>query len=96
MFSRLKRFVSVFLFALLIVIFVFALTLFSPAIKRSREVEQKLEQQQMILENKKNIQIALLREVHDLERNPTAAEKVARERFGLCKEGEIVIKYDRE
>ena len=95
MFSRLKRVVSVFLFILLIIIFVFALTLFSPAIKRTRDVEQKLEQQQMILENKKNVRISLLREVHDLERNPIAAEKVARERFGMCKEGEIVIKYDR-
>ena len=84
MFSRLKRVVTIFLFVLLIVIFVFALTLFSPAMKRTHEVEQK-----------KTERIALLREVHDLERNPTAAEKVARERFGMCKDGEIVIKYDR-
>lgn len=95
MFSRLKRVVTIFLFVLLIVIFVFALTLFSPAMKRTHEVEQKLEEQQMILEQKKTERIALLREVHDLERNPTAAEKVARERFGMCKDGEIVIKYDR-
>lgn len=95
MFSRLKRVVSIFLFVLLIVIFVFALTLFSPAMKRAHEVEQKLEEQQLVLENKKAVRIALLREVHDLERDPTAAEKVARERFGMCKDGEIVIKYDR-
>lgn len=95
MFSKLKSVISGFLYILLFVIFIFALTMVSPAIKRSRAEEQKLEKQQIILESRKTARTALLREVHDLERTPTAAEKVARERFNMCKEGEIVIKYDR-
>ena len=95
MFSKLKSVVSIFLSILLFLIFVFALTLFSPAMKRTHEVEQKLEEQKRILEKRENARTALLREVHDLERNPAAIEKVAREQFNMCKEGEIIIRYDR-
>ena len=95
MFSKLKSVVSGFLYILLFVILIFALTLFSPAMKRTHDVEKKLEERQNILEKKKAVRTALLREVHDLERDPAAVEKIARERFNMCKEGEIVIKYDR-
>ena len=95
MFSKLKSVISAFLYILLFLIFVFALTLFSPAMKRTHEVEQKLEKQQLILEKRKAVRTALLREVHALERDPVASEKVARERFNMCKDGEIIIKYDR-
>lgn len=95
MFSKLRSVVSAFLTILLFLILVFALTLFSPAMKRAYDVEQKLDEQKTILEKRKSARTALLREVHDLERNPAAIEKVARERFNMCKEGEIIIKYDR-
>ena len=95
MFSKLRKVLSVFLYILLFLIFVFALTLFSPAMKRTHEVEQKLEEQKAVLDKRKTTRTALLREVHDLERNPEAIERVARERFNMCKEGEIIIKYDR-
>ena len=95
MFSKLKSVISIFFTILLFLIFVFALTLFSPAMKRTHEVEAKLEEQKMILDKLKTTRTALLREVHDLERDPQAIEKVARERFNMCKEGEIIIRYDR-
>ena len=95
MFSKLRKVLSVFLYILLFLIFVFALTLFSPAMKRIYEVEQKLDERKAVLEKRKAVRIALLREVHDLERNPEAIERIARERFNMCKEGEIIIRYDR-
>ncbi|MBQ9771986.1 MAG: septum formation initiator family protein [Lentisphaeria bacterium] len=95
MFSKLRKVLSVFLYILLFLIFVFALTLFSPAMKRTHEVEQKLDERKAVLEKRKAVRIALLREVHDLERNPEAIERIARERFNMCKEGEIIIRYDR-
>ena len=63
--------------------------------KECSSVEAKLEEQKMILDKRKTTRTALLREVHDLERDSAAIEKVARERFNMCKEGEIIIKYDR-
>ena len=95
MFSKLRKVLSVFLYIMLFLIFVFALTLFSPAMKRTHDVEQKLSEQKALLEKRKTARTALLREVHDLERNPEAIERVARERFNMCKDGEIIIKYDR-
>ncbi|MBE6367644.1 MAG: septum formation initiator family protein [Lentisphaerae bacterium] len=38
---------------------------------------------------------ALQKEVAALERSPEAIEKVARENFRLCKEGEVVMYYKR-
>ena len=95
MFSKLKKVLSVFLYIMLFLIFVFTLTLFGPAMKRTHDVEQKLSEQNALLEKRKTTRTALLREVHDLERNPEAIERVARERFNMCKDGEIIIKYDR-
>ncbi|MFA7230258.1 MAG: septum formation initiator family protein [Victivallaceae bacterium] len=37
--------------------------------------------------------IRLNREVYKLEHSPDAVEKVAREKFGLCREGETVMRY---
>ena len=95
MFSKLKKVISAFLYIIMGLILIFALTMFSPAMKRTREIEMELEKQKLILESRKNTRTALLREVHDLERSPEAIEKIARERFNMCKDGEIVIKYDR-
>ena len=41
-----------------------------------------------------NESVVLNREVHDLEHKPAAAEKVAREKYNLCREGEIILKYE--
>lgn len=39
--------------------------------------------------------IQLHKEVNDLETKPEAVEKVAREKFKLCREGELVLRYGR-
>ena len=36
---------------------------------------------------------SLQQEVHDLEHTPSAVEKVAREKFHYCREGELVYIY---
>ena len=46
------------------------------------------------LQMKINESVTLNREVHDLEHKPSAAEKVAREKYNLCKEGEIILQYE--
>ena len=40
--------------------------------------------------------IDLNRDVHSLKHSSSAVEKVAREKFGLCKPGETVIRYKVE
>jgi cell division protein FtsL len=39
--------------------------------------------------------VRLNKEVYALENSPVAVEKVAREKFGLCAEGESVMRYDK-
>ncbi len=38
---------------------------------------------------------ALQREVAALQRSPKAVEKIAREKFRLCKEGEVIMYYKK-
>ena len=47
-------------------------------------------------DRKRAIRDSLQKEVSDLERSPVAIEKVARETFRLCREGEVIIYYDQE
>jgi cell division protein FtsB len=37
--------------------------------------------------------LQLNKEVNDIENEPKAVEKVAREKFGFCKENEVILKY---
>ncbi|MGN0849596.1 MAG: septum formation initiator family protein, partial [Victivallaceae bacterium] len=45
-------------------------------------------------ESKQAISNELANEVHQLQTSPEAVEKVAREKFNLCKEGETVLHYE--
>ncbi len=45
------------------------------------------------LADKQAVSAELNREVGALQTSPDAVEKVAREKFGLCREGETVYKY---
>ncbi len=47
------------------------------------------------LANKQMVGAELNRDVGALQTSPGAVEKVAREKFGLCREGETVYKYSQ-
>jgi cell division protein FtsB len=52
-------------------------------------------QVQQEAERKRAIRDSLQREVAELERSPLAIEKVARKDFRFCREGEVVIYYEK-
>lgn len=63
-----------------------------------REYTRQLEfysQVQAEADRKRAIRDELQKEVSALERSPLAVERVARETFRLCREGEVVIYYDK-
>jgi len=91
---KIQQAFSIILYILLFVIFVFSVTLFWPAYKRYSDIKNDLAALNHELRLKINESVMLNREVHDLEHKPAAAEKVAREKYNLCKEGEIILKYD--
>jgi len=86
---------SIFLYLLLGVIFVFSLALVYPVYKNYAKQRDNVAALNEELDEKVAECMALAREVHDLERLPSAAEKVARDKYNLCREGELVIKYDK-
>ena len=76
-------------------ILVFSLIFVWPAYKKYSKLRDFVAELNEELNAKSAECIALNREVHDLEHRPSAAEKVAREKFNLCREGELVLKYDK-
>lgn len=65
-----------------------------PAYNRSSALRQDLSKLNHELQEKIDESVSLNREVHDLEHSPAAAEKVAREKYNLCKENELILKYE--
>ena len=46
------------------------------------------------LRKKNNECLELNQNIYDLKTNPNAVEKVAREKFRLCKENEVILTYE--
>ena len=90
-----QKALSYLLIFLLIVIFGFSVAMVHPVYSNYRKMEKYVEAKKREYNELREEKLTLLSEVHDLEQDPEAIEKVARERFNMCKEGEIIIKYDR-
>ena len=71
-----------------------AAALIFPLYKQHAEDTHELAKYRKIEESKQAISNELANEVHQLQTSPEAVEKVAREKFNLCKEGETVLHYE--
>ena len=78
-------------FVLLILLCV---AMIAPARKEYVKQLKLYEQIQSEVERKRAERDALQKEVTDLESSPAAIEKVARETFHYCREGEIIIYHE--
>ena len=92
--TKVQKAVSILLFVLLLLIFGLSLHFVWPAYNRSSALRQDLSKLNHELQEKIDESVSLNREVHDLEHSPAAAEKVAREKYNLCKENELILKYE--
>ncbi len=92
--GKIQKVFTGFLFILLLAIFIFSLSLAWPVFKRYNAIQEEFRRTQLELDRKISESVALNREVHDLEHNTAAIEKVAREKYKLCKEGELILKYE--
>ena len=90
--TKVQKAVSILLFVLLLLIFGLSLHFVWPAY--SNALQQDLSKLNHELQEKIDESVSLNREVHDLEHSPAAAEKVAREKYNLCKENELILKYE--
>ena len=91
-----RRIITVFLYVVIGTALIAALIFVYPVYMKSREKEEELARQRAVLKNKSAECLKRKKEVNDLRDSPEAVEKVAREKFGLCKEDETVLKYKEE
>jgi cell division protein FtsL len=82
-------------FLLIIIIIVVTVVLVLPAFSKYKKMEQEIDDLEKKLAEKNAECIQLNREVLGLKNSPKAVEKVAREKFHLCKPGETVYKYKK-
>ncbi len=70
-----------------------AIALLLPVMRELQKKKSELNQLNTELNEKREESARLNTEVADLKHSPAAVEKVAREKFGLVREGERVMKY---
>ena len=88
-----QKALSYLLIFLLIVIFGFSVAMVHPVYSNYRKMEKYVEAKKREYNELREEKLTLLSEVHDLEHNTAAAEKVAREKFNLGREGEQILIY---
>ena len=64
-----------------------------PAYRKYKRTEQDVETLRADLDRVKSEYLTLQQEVHDLQHNASAIEKVAREQYHLSREGEVIYIY---
>lgn len=80
---------------LVILLLVAAAALLFPRYRELRKAESERLAAKQLEERKKQRIVELRQENEELKNSPDAVEKVAREKFNLCKPGETVMKYDK-
>lgn len=64
-----------------------------PAYRKYKQTEQEVESLQADLDRVKAEYLTIQQEVHDLQHKASAVEKVAREQYHLCRDGEVIYIY---
>jgi len=88
-----KRFLQMLFFALLAVIAVTAVVLIIPAFHKYNTIQKRRQEAKVELKKQTNECLVLQQKLNNIEKNTTEVEKIAREKFNYCKEGETVYKF---
>ncbi|MBP5585960.1 MAG: septum formation initiator family protein [Lentisphaeria bacterium] len=80
-------------YLLLALVLIISGLLVLPAYRKYRQTEQEVETLQADLDRVKAEYLTIQQEVHDLQHNASAVEKVAREQYHLCRDGEVIYIY---
>jgi len=92
--SRKNNIISLFFYLIAVIVIIFALLLIWPVHLKYRKMKANVDSRNEALEKKTAECVKLNKEVQELESEPKAVEKIAREKFNMCKEGEVILKYD--
>lgn len=94
--NRKNNIISLFFYLVAVIVIVFSLLLIWPVHMKYRKMKSNVDTLNETLEKKTAECVKLNKEVQELETEPKAVEKVAREKFNMCKEGEVILKYDNK
>jgi cell division protein FtsB len=64
-----------------------------PAYHQRNEMKARVAELELELAERDRESAEMRQFLHDLQHNPRAVEKVAREKFGLCREGEVIFQF---
>ena len=91
--ERKKRFLLYLFYVVSILCIGAGVAVIYPVYRQCEEMEAILEESNAYAAIKRSELTKLHCQVRDLESNPAAIEKVAREKFGLCRPGETILVY---
>jgi cell division protein FtsB len=89
-----KRFLQMVFFALLAIIAVAAVVLVFPAFHKYSAIKKRQLEAKKELKKQTNECLILRKKLDNIENNDTEIEKISREKFNYCKEGETVYKFN--
>lgn len=88
-----QRVLTLMLYALITALIVVSFVLLLPAYHNLEKMKVRVAELETQLARKKAEYLELRQLLYNLKHNPKAVEKVAREKFGLCKKDEIIYTY---
>lgn len=86
---------TIFLYLVLVATFLFSVALVVPAYQKYLRAKSEVSDLSETLDRRKQESQSLSQEIHDLEHKASAIEKVAREKFRYCREGEQIFLYNQ-
>ena len=81
------------IYVLLVLVLIVSGILELPAYQKFKHTKQDVANLRADLDRVKGEYLTLQQEVHDLQHNASAVEKVAREKYHLCRDGEVIYIY---
>ena len=81
------------IYILLVLVLIVSGILVLPAYRKYKQTKQEVVTLQDDLDRVKREYLTLQQEVHDLQHNASAIEKVAREQYHLCRDDEVIYIY---
>ena len=89
-----KRFLQMLFFALLAAVAVSAVVFVFPSFHKYNKIQKRYIQSKKDLKKQTDECIGLRHKLNNIENSTSEIEKIAREKFNYCKEGETVYKFN--
>ena len=91
-----EKFLQMLFFALLATVAVVSVVFVLPAFHKYSTIKERRQEARAAFKRQVNECLVLRHKLSNIEKNTTEIEKMAREKFNYCKEGETIYKFKEE